>query len=131
MTPSQHTFTTTATRSRKPYDAYEVHGVAAFGDGPRRGCEPVPDDEAEFWSLYGHIPGEGVECVGDFATRRDAEDVRDRITGGAVVPALVAALDALLTATVDADLKFGFTVGEDQATARERALAAIAQVVAP
>ena len=39
----------------KPYDAYEIHGVAEVGGG----CEPVPDGEAEFWSLYGHVPGEG------------------------------------------------------------------------
>ena len=38
--------------------------------------------------------------------------------------------DNRLTATVDADLKFGFTLGEDQATARDQALAAIAQVAA-
>ena len=111
----------------KPYDAYEIHGVAEVGGG----CEPVPDGEAEFWSLYGHIPGAGVECVGDFASRADAEAVRDRITGGSHVAELVAALDDLLEQTVDMDLKYGIGLSEGEEQARERALRAIARVVAP
>ncbi len=67
----------------KPFDNYEVHGVAEFGRGRKRYCEQVPDEEAQFWSLYGHIPGQGLECIGDFKTRRHAEEVRERITGGA------------------------------------------------
>ena len=46
-----------------------------------RYCEQVPDDEARFWSLYGHIPGQGVDCIGDFKTREHAEEVYARITG--------------------------------------------------
>lgn len=64
-----------------PFDAYEIHGVREFGRGKSRHCEQVPDDEAQFWSLYGHIPGEGVEAIGDFATREQAEEVYARITG--------------------------------------------------
>ncbi|MBX6316166.1 MAG: hypothetical protein IRY99_25135 [Isosphaeraceae bacterium] len=44
-------------------------------------CETVPDDEAEFWSLFGHIPGQGIDCIGDFKTREHAEEVFARITG--------------------------------------------------
>jgi hypothetical protein len=66
------------------FDAYEVHGVreyegATFGQG--KYSEQVPDEEAEFWSLYGHIPGRGIECIGDFETRRLAEQIYARITG--------------------------------------------------
>jgi hypothetical protein len=63
------------------FDAYEIHGIREFGKGKDRYCEQVPDDEAQFWSLYGHIPGQGVECIGDFTTREHAEEVYARITG--------------------------------------------------
>ena len=63
------------------FDAYEIHGVREFGDGDEAYCEQVPDEQAEFWSLYGHIPGQGVDCIGDFATREHAEEVFARITG--------------------------------------------------
>lgn len=41
-------------------------------------CEP---HEADVWTLYGHINGEGVQAIGDFATREHAEEVFFRITG--------------------------------------------------
>ena len=43
--------------------------------------EQVPDNEAQFWSLFGHIPGQGLDCIGDFRTREHAEEVYARITG--------------------------------------------------
>jgi hypothetical protein len=73
-----------------PFDAYEIHGMRRL---PGRGteedpvglaiydCEQVPDDRAEFWSLFGHIPGHGLDCIGDFATREHAEEVFARISG--------------------------------------------------
>ena len=63
------------------FDTYEIRGVREFDDGAGKFCEQVPDDEAQFWSLYGHIPGQGLECIGDFKTRGDAEEVYARITG--------------------------------------------------
>ena len=71
----------TAPGLRTQFDGYEIHGVREFDDGGGKYCEQVPDDEAEFWSLYGHIPGQGVECIGDFKTRASAEEVYARITG--------------------------------------------------
>ena len=68
----------------KPFDNYEVHGIAEFGRGRNRHCEQVPDDEAKYWSLFGHIPGQGLECIGDFKTRQLAEEIQARITGGRV-----------------------------------------------
>ena len=41
-------------------------------------CEPY---EADFWTVYGHIPGEGVQAIGDFDTSEHAEEVFARITG--------------------------------------------------
>lgn len=73
-----------------PFDAYEIHGMKRIPcNGPEEepvgrvieDCETVPDDEAEFWSLFGHIPGQGIDCIGDFKTREHAEEVFARITG--------------------------------------------------
>lgn len=63
------------------FDAYEIHGVREFGRGKSRYCEQVPDNEAQFWSLYGHIPGQDLQCIGDFKTRQFAEEICSRITG--------------------------------------------------
>lgn len=65
----------------RAFDGYEVHGVAEFGTGADRFCEQVPDEQAQFWSLFGHVPGRGLECIGDFPTRRHAEEVLARIVG--------------------------------------------------
>jgi len=63
------------------FDCYEIHGVKEYADAKTKFCERVPDAEAGFWSLYGHIPGEGLQCIGDFDTREHAEEVYARITG--------------------------------------------------
>ena len=60
------------------FDDYEVHGVKRF-DADHD--EQVEDAEADFWSLFGHIPGQGLDCIGDFATREHAEEIFARITG--------------------------------------------------
>jgi hypothetical protein len=65
------------------FDAYEIHGVREFDEGQGKFPEQVTDDEAASWSLYGHIPGEGVMSIGDFTTRQLAEEVYARITGDA------------------------------------------------
>jgi hypothetical protein len=73
-----------------PFDNYEIHGMKRL---PCQGqeeepvgriindCEQVSDAEAQFWSLFGHIPGQGLDCIGDFATREHAEEILARITG--------------------------------------------------
>ncbi|MCA9457526.1 MAG: hypothetical protein KC587_12750 [Nitrospira sp.] len=65
------------TKEITPFDAYEIHGCKDY-DGF---VEQVEDDEAEFWSIYGHISNQGLECIGDFKTRRAAEEVLKRIEG--------------------------------------------------
>jgi len=63
------------------FDAYEVHGVKKYEESGSKFCEQVSDNEADFWSLYGHIPGQGLSCIGDFRTREYAEEIYARITG--------------------------------------------------
>jgi hypothetical protein len=68
----------------KPFDNYEISPCRRFEepDAPGRfyfeACGP---DEADVWTLYGHIAGEGVEAIGDFATREHAAETYSRITG--------------------------------------------------
>ncbi|MGH7194055.1 MAG: hypothetical protein ACREJM_11070 [Candidatus Saccharimonadales bacterium] len=83
------------------FDAYEVHGVRAYGRGVNRYCEQVPDDQAQFFSLFGHIPGQGLECIGDFKSRALAEEVAARITRR--YSALQETLAWLATAAEDLD----------------------------
>ena len=64
------------------FDYYEVNGVAEFSEPyGQKYCEIVPDDEAHFWSLYGHIPNAETICIGNFLSREAAETVYARITG--------------------------------------------------
>jgi hypothetical protein len=65
----------------EPFDAFEIHGVKEFREAGMAWCEQVADSEAEFWSLYGHIPGQGFECMGNYKTRRYAEEIYARLTG--------------------------------------------------
>jgi hypothetical protein len=73
MTP-----TTTTT-----FDDYEIHGVKEVHECGKKWCEQVEDAQAEFWSLFGHIPGRGIDCIGDFKTREHAGEIYARITGRA------------------------------------------------
>lgn len=66
------------------FDAYEIEPCRRYIDidEPQvafvEHCEPF---QADFWTLYGHIPGQGVLAIGDFDTREHAEEVFARITG--------------------------------------------------
>jgi hypothetical protein len=68
----------------KPFDNYEISPCRRYEEPGSPGkfyfevCEP---HEADVWTLYGHIPGQGVEAIGDFATREHAEETFQRITG--------------------------------------------------
>jgi hypothetical protein len=68
-----------------PYDGYEIEPCTRHEEPDKPGCyffEPCEPHEADVWTLYGHIPGAGVEAIGDFSTREAAEEVYARITGG-------------------------------------------------
>jgi hypothetical protein len=73
--------TTGQTQTRPVYDNYEIQGCREYYDGAGRYVEPCDDAEAQFWTLYGHINGEGVLAIGDFQSREAAEEVYYRITG--------------------------------------------------
>jgi hypothetical protein len=66
------------------YDNYEISPCQRFEEPDSPGklyfevCEP---DQADVWTLYGHINGEGVQAIGDFTAREAAEEVYTRITG--------------------------------------------------
>jgi hypothetical protein len=68
----------------KTYDNYEISPCTRTEESDSPGthyfevCEP---DEADVWTLYGHLEGEGVEAIGDCPTREAAEQVYYRITG--------------------------------------------------
>jgi hypothetical protein len=68
----------------KPYDNYEISPCRRYEEPDSPGkfyfevCEP---HEADVWTLYGHITGEGVQAIGDFSKREYAEETYQRITG--------------------------------------------------
>lgn len=68
-----------------PYDAYEIHPVIRLRGKDGQPCLEITQDPAaaDLWSLYGHIPGEGLDGIGDFTCFEDAARVYARITGHA------------------------------------------------
>jgi hypothetical protein len=74
----------TNTATFKVFDNSEIGPCRCFEepDSPGRFyfevCEPL---EADVWTLYGHIQGEGVESIGDFGTEKAAEEIYFRIVG--------------------------------------------------
>jgi hypothetical protein len=68
----------------KVFDNYEISPCTRFEEPEKPGhfyfevCKP---EEADVWTLYGHINGEGVQAIGDFDTREHAEEAFQRITG--------------------------------------------------
>lgn len=60
------------------FDAFEVHPCLTitelddFGRPIHETCEP---EEAQFWSVYGHTPGAGLECLCDCPTEAIANKI--------------------------------------------------------
>src|SRR5579871_1041201 len=67
-----------------PFDNYEISPCQRLEEPDQPGkfyfevCNP---EEADVWTLYGHINGEGVDAIGDFANPKHAEETFFRITG--------------------------------------------------
>ena len=60
--------------------------IAIHSDGTCEALESVEDVPEEdrgriLWSFYGHTPGEGVQCLGDFTTRDHALEAMRRLFG--------------------------------------------------
>lgn len=84
----------TTTTSFEKFDGYEIAQVVEYVDDQfGTVCEPLApggsieerraaaDYHADFWTLYGHIPSEGVLAIGDFKTEADAMEILARIGG--------------------------------------------------
>lgn len=72
------------TEGQVRFDDYEIQPCRRYidMDEPQVSfVEPCEPSEVDFWTLYGHIPGEGAQAIGDFDTRQHAEEVFARITG--------------------------------------------------
>jgi hypothetical protein len=69
------------------FDSIELAPVAQIdAEGTCEAFESLDDvpDELRgsvFWSIYGHTPGEGVQCIGDFTTPGEALEVLERLFG--------------------------------------------------
>ena len=126
---------------RKVFDNYEISPCKKYHhtDGTSH-IEPCDETDAEYWTLYGHIGGEGVTAIGDFDSRDAAESTFYRITGQQFTASyeanahlqlmyaaeeLAVALDFLLEQTVDMDLKHGIALTEGEEDAQNRALDAL------
>jgi hypothetical protein len=59
--------------NRQMYDSFEVHGVRNFATAIEDGTHYEIDNiNPTLFSVYAHIEGGGVECVGDFTRYTDA-----------------------------------------------------------
>lgn len=75
------------------FDAYEIQRVGEFYDphgdrycevlAPDMDADPCDNDELShvFWTLYGHIPGQGVDAIADRESKRLCAELYQRITG--------------------------------------------------
>jgi hypothetical protein len=111
---------TTPEKPIVPFDNYEISGCKRFIQDDNWFVEQVDDSEATFWSLYGHIPGRGVDCIGDFQTRALAEEMLARINPPAQEK-LLSSLQALLV-VVDAEIEQRQHSGNDEDWASLKAL---------
>lgn len=63
----------TPVAARTPWDAIEIHGCVEEGGN----IEQEDDDsKAHFFGVYLHQVGGGLDCIADFKTRKQAEDLK-------------------------------------------------------
>ena len=70
------------------YDALEVHTVETFSDDYAElicDGEDLPEGGLVCWSLYGHIPNEGIECIGNFDSFEAACSTAEKLGGVAKI----------------------------------------------
>ncbi|MEC4685404.1 MAG: hypothetical protein VST71_06705 [Nitrospirota bacterium] len=74
------------------FDAFEVHPVAYLPLHPkdmvavckREAVEICEEEDADFWSVYGHLPEGGVRCLADCDSKEGAEYIKaalESVTG--------------------------------------------------
>ena len=56
------------------YDAFEIQPCLEISQGVIEVCEA---SEAHFWTIYGHIDGQGVEALADCPTKEIAETIME------------------------------------------------------
>jgi len=70
---------------KKAFDEYEVAPVSETIDiNGERICEPLTGQEhspcdVDFWTVYGHVSGEGVEAIADCPTLEIAEAIAEAL----------------------------------------------------
>lgn len=66
-------------------DLYKLDGITSFDNVEVHGCrefkeqgytEQCDDKDAQFWSVYVHIPDLGVMCIADCDTKELAEQLQ-------------------------------------------------------
>lgn len=69
----------------KKFDSYEIHPCIIIETCDKTGkqvveqCDDIKD--ADFFTLYGHVTGEGIFAIGDFKNYADAKEIYAQITG--------------------------------------------------
>lgn len=66
------------------FDTLEVHTVYEDHDQHVEQIaagDEIPDDCPHYWSLYGHVTGEGLHCIGDFNSFEAACDMATKLGG--------------------------------------------------
>jgi len=58
------------------WDAIEVHPVKQIDDDC---CEQCEADEADFWSVYQHMVGGGLNCLADLPTKEKADQFAEML----------------------------------------------------
>ena len=63
------------------YDGLELAPVAEYEDKDGvKYCERVDDpSDAQFWSVYGHLPEGGVQCLEDYDTEQEASAFAEQL----------------------------------------------------
>lgn len=62
--------------SIQKFDQIEYHPCKEFTgtDSFEKFVEQCEPEEAEFWSVYGHLPGGGLSCIADVDTEQEAKE---------------------------------------------------------
>ena len=61
------------------FDGLEVHPVREYHENGYSWCEQCEPEEAEFWSVYGHLKEGEVDCFEDFETEAEADAFAEKL----------------------------------------------------